>query len=412
MVISSRISSDSGQIQAKHLYQISQAVATSLDWRDALRSISALIRPFCAHDQILIFSISGSQNSELQFILEPMNAGQQVLGEDLDIFMQRVLDESEAGNDLIIQTMDGSGLPALHAAGICLRSLNCPPSAMIFLRRSDPSFTTSDAELLGFIAENIRPKIEQEILMVQMDQIKATLPPTATFDEFLSTIAHEIKSPLGYIKGYTSTLLRPGIKWRASDRQKFLQIIDQETDRLVQLLESLLTASNLQAQTNKIPIICKMIRLDELLNHTIDLTRIRHPDFEIEVINRPGENLEAIEGDGQRLIQVFDNLFTNSLKHAPGSKIIVTIIQDIINTEVSVEDFGPGIPEIYQPNLFNRYFRVPGQADAVHGYGLGLFICKQIVEAHAGHIKLDSTPGKGCLFKVILPNKQTHGDPG
>jgi len=102
---------------------------------------------------------------------------------------------------------------------------------------------------------------------------------------------------------------------------------------------------------------------------------------------------------------VIENLLSNSQKYAPASKIWITISQDENKTQIDVKDQGNGIPEKYLPHIFERFFRNPEQSPTIHGSGLGLFICKQIIEAHDGKISAQSQPGEGTTIRIQLPNR-------
>jgi len=110
----------------------------------------------------------------------------------------------------------------------------------------------------------------------------------------------------------------------------------------------------------------------------------------------------SIQGDGVRLSQVFENLFTNALKYAPGAPIDVLLIQVGGNIIISFKDHGPGIPAESLPLIFERFYRVRSER-TITGTGLGLYICKQIINAHRGKIWAESTPGQGTTFFIELP---------
>jgi signal transduction histidine kinase len=121
------------------------------------------------------------------------------------------------------------------------------------------------------------------------------------------------------------------------------------------------------------------------------------------VINLENDQpLKIIEGDPVRLAQVLQNLLNNAAKYAPGSEVWVNIHNVDKGVQIKVIDRGPGIPPQYVPFIFDRFFRNPEQAPNVHGSGLGLFICRQIIQAHQGEISVDSTLGVGSTFTVIL----------
>ena len=114
------------------------------------------------------------------------------------------------------------------------------------------------------------------------------------------------------------------------------------------------------------------------------------------------ESVPPIPGDGVRLAQVFENLFTNAIKYAPGSPLVVLLNHVDDNILISFIDHGPGIPQDSLPFIFERFYRVRGEK-TVTGTGLGLYICKQIILAHRGKIWAESTPGQGTTFFIELP---------
>ena len=114
------------------------------------------------------------------------------------------------------------------------------------------------------------------------------------------------------------------------------------------------------------------------------------------------ESVPPIYGDGVRLAQVFENLFTNALKYAPDSRIDLLLHQVGDKIVISFSDYGPGIPKDSLPLIFERFYRVRGEK-TVTGTGLGLYICKQIIQAHRGKIWAESTPGQGTTFFIELP---------
>jgi signal transduction histidine kinase len=176
-----------------------------------------------------------------------------------------------------------------------------------------------------------------------------------------------------------------------------LNIIDEETDHLVSLIDRILDSARLQS--GNMPMDFQPVRLDSLLRDVILRTQNRHKDLEIvqNLVSAP-----PIQGDTVHLSQVFDNLFDNAIKYAPGSRITITLKIDTNKQIVTFADQGAGIPSEHLPFLFERFYRVPGHSNK-RGTGLGLFICKQIIQAHHGEISVKTAPGKGTTFLVELP---------
>ena len=127
--------------------------------------------------------------------------------------------------------------------------------------------------------------------------------------------------------------------------------------------------------------------------------RARYKDIDISMDIQPAPD---ILGDSVRLAQVFENLFTNAMKYAPSSPIIVILNQVGRSMLVSFTDHGPGIPKESLPLIFERFYRVRSEK-SVTGTGLGLYICKQIIDAHRGKIWAESLPNQGTTFFIELP---------
>jgi signal transduction histidine kinase len=224
-------------------------------------------------------------------------------------------------------------------------------------------------------------------------------------DDFVSNVSHELRTPLGFIKGYTTSLLRRDTTWDEGTQNEFLSIIEEETDRLTQLIENMLESARLQSQTAKYRM--QPVQLDSLVQDMVARVRARCPDL---VVRADIEDVPPINGDSARLVQVLDNLFGNALKYAPGSPLTVRVHSDHRAVTFSLQDEGPGVPEEYLPFLFERFYRVQTEASAT-GAGLGLYICRQIVLAHHGKIWVESPLGKGATFSIEFP-PAPHPDGG
>jgi signal transduction histidine kinase len=216
-------------------------------------------------------------------------------------------------------------------------------------------------------------------------------------EDFVSTISHELRTPLGFIKGYSTSLLRQDTSWDAETQKEFLTIIDEEADRLSLLIENVLESARLQSKT--LPLRFQPLRLDAVLRDVIMRLRTRNKNLDISMELKTAP---PIHGDGVRLSQVFENLFTNAIKYAPGAPIIVVLNQVGETMVISFMDRGPGIPAESLPFIFDRFYRVRSER-TVTGTGLGLYICKQIIHAHRGKIWAESTPGQGTTFFIELP---------
>jgi signal transduction histidine kinase len=288
---------------------------------------------------------------------------------------------------------------ARYFLGLPLISGDNNIGALVFVRYGGPQFTPEHTHLAEYIAGHIAQLYEHGILITRLSRLEAERQLERLQDDFVATVSHELRTPLGFIKGYATTLLRENTNWDEVDRREFLTIIDEETDRLRELIDNILDSSRLQSGTLRMEF--QPLRLDTMLR---DLPiRAKSFDEDLDI----GVNLEAprlqVNADPTRLAQVFDNLLSNAVKYAPGSKVNITLRSQDNQAHIAVSDDGPGIPEENLPNIFTRFYRVPNQNRTIRGSGLGLFICRRIINAHQGEITAESKPGEGTTFHIFLP---------
>ena len=269
--------------------------------------------------------------------------------------------------------------------------------AVIFVRFGGPQYDQEHIKLASFAA-GLLSLLFQRIAWKQTDKELRDLKRQMQLQEdFVSTISHELRTPLGFIKGYSTSLLREDTSWDAETQKEFLRIIDEEADRLSLLIENVLEAARLQSRT--LPLRFQTLRLDSVLRDVVTRLRVRHKDLDVSMDLK---HTPSIQGDGVRLAQVFDNLFTNAIKYAPNAPITVLLDQVGDKVIISFIDRGPGIPSEALDFIFDRFYRVRSEK-SVTGTGLGLYICKQIIEAHRGKIWAESDPGQGTTFFIELP---------
>ena len=288
----------------------------------------------------------------------------------------------------------------LHQAyllGLPMRMNETMQGAVIFVRFGGPPYETEHMKLAAFAA-NLLSLLFQRLTWDATDtELRDLKRQMQLQEDFVSTISHELRTPLGFIKGYSTSLLREDTSWDAETQKEFLKIIDEEADRLSLLIENVLEAARLQSRT--LPLRFQTLRLDSVLRDVVTRLRVRHKDLDVSMDLK---NTPSIQGDGVRLAQVFDNLFTNAIKYAPNAPITVLLEQVGNQVIISFIDRGPGIPKEALAFIFDRFYRVRTEK-SVTGTGLGLYICKQIIEAHRGKIWAESDPGQGTTFFIELP---------
>lgn len=273
--------------------------------------------------------------------------------------------------------------------------------ALLFVRFGGPDYSDMHihvASLQAFWTASILERKELQEARAELDSVQRQM---RLQDDFVSTISHELRTPLGFIKGYSTSLLRQDTTWDEATQREFLNIIDEEADRLTRLIEDMLESARLQSRTLQFKF--SPIRLDALVRDVATRVHTHHPQLKIDF---QLETLPPVSGDGVRLSQVFENLFSNAIKYAPNAPITISTRALGNKVQISFADKGEGIPEDYLPFLFERFYRVPGER-TVTGTGLGLYICKQIVMAHHGKIWVESVLDKGTTFFIELPAEPT-----
>jgi signal transduction histidine kinase len=270
---------------------------------------------------------------------------------------------------------------------------------LVFGRFGGPSYPPEHIRLAEFVAWHVGQLLENRRMARRIASLEAQRELARMQDEFISTISHELRTPLGMIKGYVTTLMREDANWDSETRLEFLEIVDEEADRLRELIDNLLDSSRLE--TGTLGMTLEPIKLSTIIRDSISRTQAVYPEMEVEI--EIGEDIPILQADPTRIAQVMDNLLSNANKYAPGSQIAVQSDRRDNVVEIGVKDDGPGIPPEHVPHLFERFYRVPEQSSNVRGTGLGLYICRKIIEAHSGEIGVESQEGSGTRIFFTLP---------
>jgi signal transduction histidine kinase len=222
-------------------------------------------------------------------------------------------------------------------------------------------------------------------------------------DEFVASVSHELRTPLTSIIGYVDVIL-DGAAGLPDDIHSYLVTVQRNARRLHRLVDDLLSTA-LQSVATVLDI--ERVSVSELLQRSAveARTAAAAAGVDLEVNTSNGGAALAINGDSERLAQVFDNLFSNAIKYTPaGGRVEGSVGRDGDVAVVRVRDTGRGIPEAEQDKIFNKFFRGSTVlTDAIPGVGLGLAITKTIVDAHGGSITVISQPDQGATFEVRLP---------
>lgn len=222
--------------------------------------------------------------------------------------------------------------------------------------------------------------------------------------DLVANVSHELKTPLTAISGFAETALETT---REKDTKKYLEIIINNSKRLINIINDLLLLSNIENNNKNLQF--SEINLLELLNKIKKLFEKRLKEKNLKFILNIDENNKKIQADLYMLEQVFINLIDNAVKYTEKGEIrINTYMKDKNKMIIEVSDTGIGIPQEHIPKIFERFYVVDkSRSRESGGTGLGLSIVKHIINIHKGEILVDSKVGIGTKFIIILPVKIT-----
>lgn len=390
--------------ELKAVYAISRAVATAKDFDEALDEIVRLSRPVFIFDNMVLYLKKDTENIEPTYARAigrgRFREADLAWGEATAIEALRSGEVIKKLEEVIEEGNDRMRFRFL--LGLPLQLETKPTGVLVFIRFGGPIYEPDQIRLAQFIAGHVSQLIGRDRLVQLIAHLEAERQLDRLQEDFIAMVSHELLTPLGFIKGYATTLLREDTTWDAKTYREFLTIIDEETDRLKELIDNLMDSSRLQAGTLKMNF--QPMRIDGFLKDIVDRSISRHDNLDIRI----GSDLPKMKiiADATRLAQVFDNLLTNASKYAPNSQVVIILNYENDFAHITVSDNGPGIAAEHLNNIFKRFFRVPIKNGKVSGTGLGLFICKQIISAHDGQIWVESMDGHGTTFHIKIPIKQ------
>jgi signal transduction histidine kinase len=264
---------------------------------------------------------------------------------------------------------------------------------------------------------DIRPKIYQDKDGLPVTYTRTQAPENKVRPDEISVLWHELLSPLTVIKGYTSTLLELDYAITEDQKKQYLQGIESASNRVIRLLENLRDITSLEEMD---ALLIRPVSLVELLKQIVFEVQSQTTKHVIKLI--PPDRLPLVKADAEKFQQVLSNLLGNAVKYTPqGGDITVEIRMVQSEAElaglygntppvtlpciiVSVADSGIGIPEEELGRIFDRFYRVNSkQVRSSPGAGLGLYICRLIVEAHGGHIWAKNRRQGGSMFNFSIP---------
>lgn len=276
---------------------------------------------------------------------------------------------------------------SLYVEGDLIRSDN----SLISLGITYAPIFTADDNLLSIVA-NIRDITKFR----EAEELKSS---------FISVISHELRTPVALIKGYVGTLRREDAQWDRSTVQDSLAVIEEEADRLSELINDLLDASRLQSGAPALNL--SEVDLGALVNRLVE--RFDKQSGSHVLVSEVPADFPIVIADEERLTQVISNLLSNAMKYSPeGSEILVSSRITRDQYILCVCDQGPGVDPDDIPFIFDRFYRARTAVKQTSGAGLGLYLAKAVIEAHKGHIWVDESYTTGARICFSLPRNHVQ----
>jgi signal transduction histidine kinase/HAMP domain-containing protein len=325
-----------------------------------------------------------AERDRLQLLLESLHEGVLTIDQDLVVHYSN----AEARRLLGGRLAEGDALPEPWP-GFGLREF----AQTLFEQRSTPAHvhvTPDENHAYGIVGIPSQPETDWALLVI--DDLTEQERRELAEREFVSNAAHELRTPLTTIIGAVE-VLQAGAKEDPVERDRFLVHIERESGRLARLARAMLTLARAHAGTETPRV--EAVGVAALLREVAAELR---PHDGVSVDVEAPEDL-AVESNPELLEQALRNLGENAAKHTARGSIVLRAYRRGGSVTLEVEDSGPGISPELQRHVFDRFYR--GERDA-DGFGLGLAIVRETVRTLGGRIELDSSPGEGTVFRIVL----------
>jgi len=301
--------------------------------------------------------------------------------------------------------------PEAHALAVLpLMSPKGLLGVLSLARRNGEPPGPAERETLVAICNQVAGAVENARLLQELGHLQAQRELDRMKAEFISAISHELRTPLGIIKGYSTALFLDKAAIDPATRREFLQVIDEETDKLQRMIDDLLDTARLQA--GRLLVEPKSTSLKELLESALHkASPLLQQRGHALVLPSLSEGVGVL-ADSERVEQVLYNLLDNAVRYSPpGTPIEVAVTSGAEQIEVSVTDHGEGISPQDMEHIFEPFYRgANSQRAGGRGAGLGLAICQGIVEAHGGRLWVERALAGGSTFAFTLLRTPGHDD--
>jgi two-component system, OmpR family, sensor histidine kinase KdpD len=260
--------------------------------------------------------------------------------------------------------------------------------------------TPSEQERLQTIAAQVVLVLERARLVEEASQARAQAEAERIKAALLSSVSHDLRTPLAVIKGAVTNLLDDTVAWDPAAQRELLRAVNDETDRLNRLVGNLLDMSRIES--GALQPTRSWQDIGELVTDVVDRMCL-HLEDHSATVDIPAD-LPPVQVSYTQIDQVLTNLLENVVKYTPsGTPIAIQVRAERAFVQVTVRDHGPGIPAGMSARIFEKFVRLADPERHADGTGLGLAICKGIVEAHGGRIWAENPPDGGARFSFTVP---------
>jgi two-component system sensor histidine kinase KdpD len=293
----------------------------------------------------------------------------------------------------------------LRAQFLPLRAEDRSIGVLEIVQKKGQYLDADQQRLLITLSNGIAIAVEHERLAAEEREAAVAKESDRLKSALLSSVSHDLRTPLAGIKAAASSLLQDDVQWSEEDRRAFAADIDSEADRMARLVSNLLDLSRIEAGAIRPNL--EWEDVGELIERVARRLRPRLTGHPITVEIAPG--LPHARFDAIHLEQALTNLIENAAKYSPaGSEITVTARvksspDGTPELHIAVRDHGSGISRSEQGKIFDKFYRIAETGRRTGGTGMGLAIVKGLVEANGGRVSVSSEPGKGSTFTIALP---------
>ncbi len=397
--------------RATLLREFGERVRDARDAHDVARRLNDALRIFEGIDEAYVLSVD-DERRELRYLgVVNREKGINAVGRAVahavlpEVSEEEWLARRAAARGRALRgtaTVEGEGgLTVIHEVAIPANA-GGRTQAVLWVRSRGRPLPDDDEKDIAFMVRAAGDALESVRLFQEAAQVEALRELDRMKSELIATVSHELRTPLVSIKGFAETLRNDG-DVDVVTRREFLDDIIDESNHLEELINNLLDMSRIEAGMLRIQ--PQPIKLANLASRVVGKLRQRAAKEGHMLQLNVAPDLPLVHADAGRLEQVLRNLIENALKYSPeGGRIVLYATRDGDMVKVSVRDHGIGIAPEHAERIFDRFYRVDNSMTrGTSGTGIGLSICRGLIEAHGGRIWVESVPGKGSTFHFTVP---------